>query len=589
MMNSLTRYFTGFFLIFWSLISNISCSTVAEKEEKPAKPNIILIMSDDMGFSDIGCYGGEIQTPNLDNLAQQGIRFTQFYNAARCCPTRASLLTGLYPHQAGMGWMTGIDTEIPAYQGDLNANCVSLAEVAKTAGYSTFMTGKWHVSRNVKAEGSKYNWPLQRGFDRFYGTIQGAGSYYDPATLCRDNTLVNPFIDSEYLSDDYYYTDAISDEASRFIEEREKDSPFFLYVPYTAAHWPMHAKVEDIEKYKGIYDAGWEKIRQDRLEKMKKLGILANDTDLSPLDTHPWVDEANQDVQSGRMEIYAAMIDAMDQGIGRILETLKAEGILDNTLILFLQDNGGCAEEIGTKGETRPWAESEEDQVPLSTNEIEYEIIPRITRKGKLIMQGEGIEGGPETSYVAYGQPWANVSNTPFREYKHWIHEGGISTPLIVHYPNLIKDKNSITFFPSHIIDIMPTFVELMGASYPGEKEGNMIKPMEGISLVPVFKGEQVDRKEALCWEHELNRAVRLGDWKLVSKGELLDGPYSKWTNYSMGEWELYNIANDRSELYDLAADYPDQVETMTAIWDDYAERIHVFPNPWKPKSGNNE
>ncbi|WP_262493936.1 arylsulfatase [Mariniphaga anaerophila] len=559
-----------------------------EAQNSESRPNIILIMSDDMGFSDIGCYGGEIQTPNLDNLAQNGIRFTQFYNGARCCPTRATLLTGLYPHQAGMGWMTGIEAENPAYQGDLNSNCVTLAEVAKTAGYSTFMTGKWHVSKNCNEDGPKHNWPLQRGFDRFYGTINGAGNFYDPATLCRDNTLINPFIDEEYPSEDYYYTDAISDEAARFIKERDKESPFFLYMPYTAAHWPMHAKPEDIKKYDGVYDAGWEEIRKNRIVKMKELGLISSDTELSPLDTYPWTEAKNKDVQAERMEIYAAMIDVMDQGIGRVIETLKGEGIYENTLILFLQDNGGCAEEIGTKGETGSWATTAEELVPLKIDEIEYDVIPRVTREGKAILKGEGVAGGPDTTYVAYGQPWANVSNTPFKEYKHWIHEGGISTPLIAHYPNLIKEANSLNSFPSHIIDIMPTLTELMGANYPEEKDGNKIHPMEGISLVPLFKGEEISRDGAICWEHEMNRAVRLGDWKLVSKGELLDGPYARWTNSKLGEWELYNIAEDRSELNDLADTHPEKLKELATIWDEYAERINVFPNPWTESKKEN-
>jgi arylsulfatase A-like enzyme len=568
-----------------TLFSACTLNSNKKTTESGSQPNIILIMSDDMGFSDLGCYGSEINTPNLDALASNGMRFTQFYNAARCCPTRASLLTGLYPHQAGMGWMTGIDSENPAYQGDLNNNCVTLAEVAKTAGYSTFMTGKWHVCKNVNADGSKHNWPLQRGFDRYYGILQGAGSYYDPTTLCRDNTLINPEIDSEYPSEDYYLTDAISNQAARFIKERDKESPFFLYVPFTAAHWPMQAKPEDIKKYKGVYDVGWEEIRKNRIEKMKKLGLITNDTELSPLDTHPWAEEPHKDVQAGRMEIYAAMIDAMDQGIGKVVETLKNEGIFDNTLILFLEDNGGCAEEIGTKGETKPWAESDNELIPLKKDDIQYDVIPRVTRDGRAIMKGEGISGGPETTYVSYGQPWANVSNTPFREYKHWTEEGGISTPLIVHYPQMVKNKNSLNSFPSHIIDIMPTLVDLMGANYPEKKGENEIQPMEGISLVPIFKGEKISREKAICWEHELNRAVRQGEWKLVSAGKLLDGPYAKWTNSSMGKWELYDISKDRSELHDLSETHPDRVKEMAAIWDDYAERIHVFPNPWKPSA----
>ena len=558
------------------------CSSSHKKEQNTQKPNIIVIMSDDMGFSDLCCYGSEIKTPNLDRLAENGIRLTQFYNTARCCPTRASLLTGLYPHQAGMGWMTDLESDIKSYQGDLTDECVTLAEVAKSAGYSTFMTGKWHVSRNVRDDGPKYNWPLQRGFQRYYGTIQGAGSYWDPASLCRGNNLISPFTDSLYKTEDYYYTDAISDVSIRFIRERDKDAPFFMYVAYTAAHWPLHARPEDIEKYKGVYDDGWESVREQRYNRLKKLGLISPGTELSPLDVHPWEKEENKEVQSGRMEIYAAMIDELDQGIGRIIETLKEQGIFDNTVIFFLQDNGGCAEEIGTMGETSPQANNPDTEKPLNMNEIQYQMFPSMTRSGKYVMKGKGIKGGPDSTYVSYGKVWANASNTPFREYKHWVHEGGISTPLIIHYPEGIKNRNSLCYFPGHVIDIMPTIVELTGASYPATYNNHSILPMEGVSLVPLFQGKSVERDGPIFWEHEANRALRSGDWKLVSKGELFRGPYGQWENFRFGEWELYNIKNDRSELHNLAAQYPEKVTELSAIWDEYANRLHVFPAPWK-------
>ena len=546
------------------------------------RPNIVLIMSDDMGFSDLGCYGSEIKTPNLDGLAEDGLRLTQFYNAARCCPTRASLLTGLYPHQAGMGWMTAIDSDIKAYQGDLSNDSVTLAQVAKSAGYSTFMAGKWHVSRNSAADGPKYNWPLQRGFDRFFGTIIGAGSYFDPATLCRGNTLISPFSDTS-SDKQFYYTDAITDAAVQFVEERDKEAPFFMYVAYTAAHWPMQARPEVIAKYKGVYDAGWQAVREQRIERMKKLGVISADAELSPLDVHPWQEEKHPEVEAGRMEVYAAMVDEMDQGVGRIVGALKEGKVFDNTVILFLQDNGGCAEEIGSLGKTGPWAEDVTNLKALGKDEIQTEMIPHITRDGKYIMKGEGIRGGDASTYVSYGKVWANASNTPFREYKHWVHEGGISTPLIVHYPDGLNGQGRLSSFPGHIIDIMPTIVELTGASYPTEVGGHPIQPMEGISLVPLFQDEPLERGKALCWEHEMNRAVRLGKWKLVSKGELLNGGYGTWKNDRQGPWELYDIEKDRSELHDLSEQFPEKVQEMAAIWDEYAERIHVFPAPWKP------
>ncbi|UCD58014.1 MAG: sulfatase-like hydrolase/transferase, partial [Candidatus Hydrogenedentota bacterium] len=325
--------------------------------KKPLRPNIIIIMSDDMGYSDIGCYGSEISTPTLDALAADGLRFTRFYNTARCCPTRASLLTGLYPHQAGVGHMMA-DRGQDGYRGDLNRNCVTIAEVLKSAGYSTYACGKWHVTKKTRAEGpqDKYNWPLQRGFERFYGTIHGAGSFWDPSTLVRDNTLITPPSDREYQPDEpYYYTDAISDNAARFIRRHSRSKPFFMYVAYTAAHWPMHARPRDIAKYKGKYDAGYEPVRKARFEKMKELGVIKAEAKLSPPPAS-WGDIKDKKWEAACMEVYAAMIDSIDQGISRIVEALKDKGIFDNTLVFFLQDNGGCAESGGRGAKPNPRA-----------------------------------------------------------------------------------------------------------------------------------------------------------------------------------------------------------------------------------------
>ncbi|MBI4579748.1 MAG: sulfatase-like hydrolase/transferase [Planctomycetes bacterium] len=364
-------------------------------------------MSDNMGFSDIGCYGGEIPTPTLDRLAAGGVRFSQFYNMARCCPTRAALLTGLHPHQAGMGHMTGRPQGRPEpWRGELSHRAVTIAEVLRAAGYATYMCGKWHVTSEEWAEGAPANWPRQRGFDRFYGTITGGGSYYDPVTLTRDNTRITPENDPEYRPRHFYYTDAISDNATRFIAEhtaREKDKPLFLY--------------------------------------------------------------------------------------------------------------------------------------------------------------------------VAYGQAWANVSNTPFREYKHWVHEGGIATPLIAHWPAGIRRRGEIERQPGQVIDIMATCAELAGAKYPTQFQGQRIQPMEGVSLVPAFAGRPIER-EAIYWEHEGNRAIRMRDWKLVAKGPA-------------GSWELYDLARDPAELHDLAAPDPDRVETMKKKWDAWATQAGVLPWLWKPPYGS--
>ncbi|MEC9092570.1 MAG: sulfatase-like hydrolase/transferase, partial [Planctomycetota bacterium] len=324
----------------------------ATENASDSRPNVIIMMADDMGFSDIGCYGGEIRTPALDGLAKNGVRFTQFYNTGRCCPTRAALLSGLYSHQAGVGWMMA-DNGHDGYRGELNRNCLSIAEVLKTAGYATYMSGKWHVTKDVRPDGDKSNWPRQRGFDRFFGTIHGAGSFFDPNSLTLENTQIAP-------KENFYYTDAISDQAIQYIDEHDRNNPFFMYVAYTAPHWPMHALPEDIQRYKGRYDDGWDALRGQRFARQKQMGLIDKNWKLTPRDegVPVWPQEKEKDWQIRRMEVYAAMVDRMDLGIGRIVNKLKEEDQLDNTLILFLADNGGCAEEYGSNGPMRPTLEA---------------------------------------------------------------------------------------------------------------------------------------------------------------------------------------------------------------------------------------
>ena len=524
-----------------------------------SRPNIILIMSDDMGYSDIGCYGSEVATPTLDRLAAGGLRFTQFYNTGRCCPTRASLMTGLYPHQAGVGHMMN-DRGHPGYRGDLNNRCVTIAQVLGTAGYRCYMAGKWHVTKTTRPtnEDGKHNWPRQRGFDRFYGTIHGAGSFFDPNSLTRDNTLIAP-----EDPDSYYYTDAISDNAAQFITDHNSDKPFFMYVAYTAAHWPMHAKPVDIAKYKGRYDKGWDVLREERLARMRKMGLLDRSWPLSP-NVQDWSDARNKPWQRVRMEVYAAMIDSMDQGISRIVGALKTTGQFDNTLVLFLQDNGGCQEEFGSNGALRP--KNLARQPAMKPGELQYSMVPRITRDGRPVRQGLGVMPGPSDTYVAYGIQWANASNTPFREYKHFVHEGGISTPLIAHWPNGIKDHGTFRHEPGHLVDIMATCVDLAEAKYPAEWKKSPVHSMEGKSLVPVFGGKDLPDRP-LFWEHEGNRAVRVGDWKLVAKGR--NGP-----------WELYNLKSDRSELKNLVDADAERAKKLESLWNTWAIRANVLPWP---------
>jgi arylsulfatase A-like enzyme len=515
------------------------------------RPNFLLILNDDMGFSDIGCYGGEVQTPTLDGLAQNGLRYTQFYNTARCCPSRASLLTGLYPHQADIGEMVR-DDEVDGYRGDLNPNTVTIAEALKTGGYKTYMSGKWHISSNIKQDGPRHSWPNQRGFDDFYGILTGAASFYQPRTLTRNNEPVEP------EGDDYFFTDAISDEAVRQIEEHseQEKAPFFQYVAYTAPHWPLHAHEEDIAKYKGRFDRGWDQLREERVERMRSMGILDEKWALSERDPDvgPWEDQENKEWEARRMEVYAAQIDRMDQGIGRIVEALERSGELENTVIVFLADNGGCAEELG--GGSDSWVKKLVMNAPY-VGTVE-------TRDGRPVSFGNTPDlwpGGEET-YCSYGVPWANVSDTPFKKYKHWIHEGGISTPFIVHYPAGLEGRGELRHQPAQLPDVMATFLELAKVEYPKVYQDKPIKALEGLSLVPTFSNEP-HKREVLYWEHEGNRGIRKGKWKLVAEKNL--------------PWELYDLEADRTEINDLVLEQPKLVEDLKQLYFAWAERCNVL------------
>src|SRR5574340_84651 len=507
----------------------------------PSRPNIVLIMNDDMGFSDLGCYGSEIRTPNLDALAKSGVRFTQFYNTARCCPTRASLMTGLYPHQTGVGHMVDNPKPFPGYTGDLNPNCVTIAEALKPAGYQTFMSGKWHVT---PVTSSKHNWPRQRGFDKYYGIIHGAADYFNPVTLTRDNDRVEPD------KPDYYFTDAIADNAIAYIESASRSQPFFLYTAFTSPHWPLHAPEAEIARYRGRYKDGWDALREERRKRMIELGILDRRWPLTPRDNRvpEWQDAPDKDWQQRRMEVYAAQIDRMDQNIGRILAALRKTGQEQNTLVLFLADNGGCAEELGPKAGGLH--------------------VPKQTRDGRPVRVGNlpGVMPGAEDTYQSYGIGWANASNTPFRLYKHWVHEGGISAPLIARWPAAIKQNGALVREPGHLIDIMATCLDVAGAKYPASRKGQPVTPLEGKSLRPAFGGGKVQGREGIYWEHEGNRAMRQGDWKRVSRHP--------------DRWELYNMVADRSEMSNLAEKDPQRAGRMAAAYEKWAARASV--EPWE-------
>ena len=514
-----------------------------------ARPNVVVILVDDMGYSDIGCYGSEIETPNLDRLAGEGVRFSQMYNTARCCPARASLLTGLHPHQAGVGHMVN-DRGIPAYQGFLNDRCLTLAEVLREGGYRTLMSGKWHIGGQYQADEPE-NWdpggpghpiPTQRGFDRFYGTLHGAGSYFNPYTLMEQDRFVAP------EGEDYYYTDVISRRAADMVGEAAAEAtPFFLYLAYTAPHWPLHALPEDIARFAGRYEEGWDVGRERRLARMREMGLIDADWPLSPRDgTAPaWADAEHKEWEAMRMAVYAAQVHAMDRGVGTVVERLEALGILDHTLIVFLSDNGGCAEGLGPDG----WTPRQ----------------PTTTRDGRPVRFGNApsIVPGPADTFMSYDLPWANMSNTPFRLYKHWTHEGGIATPLILRGPGVPR-SGGIVHAPAFLPDIMATCCDATGVARPDTAAGGPIPAADGVSLLPATRGEPLARKGPLCFEHEGNRAVREGRWKLVCRYP--------------GDWELYDMDTDRTELNDLAAQCPEVTARLAAVWDAWAERCGVRP-----------
>lgn len=513
-------------------------------------PNIILIMADDMGFSDLGCYGSEIETPHLDQLAADGIRFTQFYNTARCCPTRASLMTGLHPHETGIGHMTNppnssqddAGPDYPNYRGYLNRNCVTIAEAVKGAGYATLMTGKWHLGINDKSR-----WPLQRGFEKYYGIIPGACNFFYPEHP-RGITFGNEPIEKPESTTNrrFYTTDAFTDYAIRFIKEEKAGAnrPFFLYLAYNCPHWPLHAHQEEVNKYRGKYMMGWDKLRQQRLKKQIDIGLIDPAWKLSERDGPAWdaLGAEKQKEMDLRMANYVAMIDRMDQNIGKLVETLKNMGQFDNTVILFLSDNGGCAEGGELGGGTNPFN--------LEKWEHTY-------------------GSGP-----SYGRVWANASNTPFRKYKHFTHEGGISTPFIAHWPAGITNTGRWYREKATLIDVMPTVLELSGAEYPKQYHGNDIIPLTGISLKPAFTGQSLNRQEPLYFEHENNAAIFSGDWKLVgTRVSIPNGPDEE-------KWELYNLKQDRTELHDVSSDYPDKVKELSEQWKAWAKKAGVYPKP---------
>ena len=492
-----------------------------------ARPNIVLIISDDMGYSDLGCYGGEIETPALDALAAGGLRFTNYYVNNMCWPTRASLMTSLYPK-----------TALPykgSSNGGLHPHAVTLPQVLADAGYGTFISGKWHLSDSGKPDGP--NAPHHRGFDQFYGTIHGASDFFAPADLQLNGKSMRHQWEGR---GDYYYTDAITDQALGFLEQRDQEKPFFLYVAYTSAHWPLHAKPEDIAHYHGRYERGWDALRRQRHARMKELGVVDPRWKLSP--RHPqvpaWEDAEENLWQQRRMEVYAAQVTCMDRNIGRITDYLQGEGIIDNTVVIYQHDNGGCHVEYGTM-RRGSWSRD------FTTDGKKTPIVP-----GNI----PGRMPGAQSTFQSYGYGWANASNTPFRLFKQYDHEGGTHSPLIVHWPDGMARKRigKLAGEVCHVIDVMPTLLDIAGVSFSGQQP----VPVEGRSFAPVLQGKRIPEHAEIFWGHNHGKAVLQGDWKLVSADR--------------GPWELYHLKDDGTELHDLAREMPakrDELKKLHAAW----------------------
>ncbi len=489
---------------------------------RDSRPNIVLILVDDMGYADIGCYGSGTQTPNLDGLAANGVRFTDFYCTPRCCPSRASIMTGLTPHKAGVGWMNfdwpeALDPEADGYTGTLNPHCVTIPEALKPAGYRSYISGKWHLTAAME---DKTTWPTARGFDRSFSCIAGGTTYFKPQFLTLDERFYRP-------PEQCYATDLIGDFSAQFVSEHfhsHAEQPFFMYVAYTAPHFPIQAPPERVAAYKGRFDHGYEEENRQRYERMVRLGVVKPEWERAPKPARvpAWNDLPEQEQQrlARVMETYAAMVEIMDENVGKLVAALEEHGALDNTLIMFLSDNGACA------------------------------------------------EGGVTSKDHIIGQDWAYVQNTPFRLYKHHTTQGGVQTAFIAHWPDGIAREKGSTVDGSTgaLHDIMPTCLELAGARYPTTHNGHAIHPLDGQSLVPVLAGDDFHDRRDVFMEHEGNGMLRRGDYKLVQQ---------------FGEpWQLYDMVKDRSESRDLAreTEQRDRFVHMMRDYRSWADTSHVLP-----------
>lgn len=487
------------------------------KAQNSVSPNIILILCDDMGFSDIGCYGGEIHTPNIDSLAENGIRFSQFKNTGRSCPSRAALLTGHYQHDVGMGWMTAVDEHRPGYRGEITGKVPTIAEVMKANGYSTYMSGKWHLTLDDAFDAPNGSYPAQRGFDKYYGCLSGGGSYYTPTPVYHNLTRINEF------SDDYYYTTAITDSAVSFIRQHPVDKPMFMYVAHYAPHLPLQAPADRVEKCRERYKVGYDVLREQRFARLKEMGFIPEGMELPVYQKEfegkrpAWeaLTAKRQEQWVTDMATYAAMVEIVDDGIGQLVETVKQKGMLDNTVFIFLSDNGA-------------------------------------TREGGYL-----------------GQLMADLSNTPYRDYKSRCLQGGTSSPFILTYGNVAKNKSKgeICRQPAHIIDVLPTCMDIASAHYPRLFKENL----PGMTLLPAIGGGKIKSRE-LFFEHQGSCAIISGHWKLVRAGR-------------NDAWELIDLSTDPFETKDLSGQYPKLARKLETRWNKWAEKSNVFPlenKTWK-------
>lgn len=528
----------------------------AEVRPEKGAPNVVVIVLDDVGFADLGCYGSEIATPALDSLAAEGLRYANFRTCAMCSPTRAALMTGLNHHSAGMGWLADIDSGYPGYRGDLTHEAATLSEVLQDKGWSTLHVGKWHVNlaHSNGATGPYHNWPTHRGFDRAYWFQGHSTDYFHPGEMLEGTATVEPA-----KSGDYYALDDLTDRAIAYLNTQqgiEPGRPFYLQLCYPAAHSPLQVPGVDRDAYKGKYDAGWDVIRAARLERQRKMGLVPETTELPPLapGVSAWdqLGETEKKLFARYMEVYAGLITRLDRNIGRVLAALDTLGVRENTLVVLMSDNGGSAEGTQT-GTPNVFAAALGNPVPVEEAAKLYDVM------------------GEDETFPHYPIGWACTSNTPFRLYKQYAHLGGVADPLIVSWPARITDKGAVRDRFVHVIDLYPTILDAVGVKRPEHYRGVKLKPVEGASVIGTFADPKAPTRTEQYFELGGQRGYQDGNWRLVTRHE-------RGGDYADDRWELYDLTREVNELTDLAGEKPEKVAELVAKWNAAAERYGVFP-----------